>query len=101
MKLIIITAIKAYELAIKAILKNAQIGSYTYKDVIGFKDASTEAISTNWFGTEMNENDSILFFAFVPEALVASVFESVEQFNQSQETSSKVHVALLNIEQSN
>jgi hypothetical protein len=101
MKLIIITAIKAYETSIKAILKNVQIGSYTYKDVTGFKDDSAEFISSNWFGTEMNEQESILFFAFVAETSVAAALEAVNQFNQSQVTLSKVHVVVLNIEQSN
>jgi len=101
MKLIIITAIKAYESDIKIILKKVKIGSYTYKEVTGFKDDCAEPISSNWFGTEMNEQESILFFAFVPETSVDATIEAIHQFNQSQKTLSKVHVVVLNIEQSN
>ena len=100
MKLLIITAVTAYEKEIKQLLKNVQVKTYTYKLVTGFKDVSEESIESNWFANEMNETDSILFYAFVKKDNVDLFMNSVESFNERQETLSRVHVAVLNIEKS-
>lgn len=101
MKLLIITAITAFENDIKAMLQKANISTYTYSNVTGFRDISEEAISSNWFASEMNETESILFYAFVRKENVLLFFNLVNAFNVSQETQSHIHVAELNIEQSN
>ena len=98
MKLLIITAIKAYEKEIKQLLKQAHVKTYTYKSVTGFRDVSEESIESNWFANEMNETESILFYAFVKKDNVDLFINSVEGFNNKQETLSRVHVAVLNIE---
>ena len=88
------------EKEIKQLLKNVQVKTYTYKLVTGFKDVSEESIESNWFANEMNETDSILFYAFVKKDNVDLFMNSVESFNERQETLSRVHVAVLNIEKS-
>ena len=100
MKLIFITAIKAYEKEIKQLLKLASVKTYTYKSVTGFRDVSEESIESNWFANEMNETESMLFYAFVKKDNVDLFLNSVEGFNNKQETRSRVHVAVLNIEKS-
>jgi len=101
MKLLIITAITAFENDIKAMLQKANISTYTFSNVTGFRDISEEAISSNWFASEMNETESILFYAFVRKENVLLLFNLVNEFNVAQETHSHIHVAQLNIEQSN
>jgi hypothetical protein len=101
MKLLIITAIKAFENDIKAMLQKANISTYTFSNVNGFRDISEEAISSNWFASEMNETESILFYAFVRKENAMLFFNLVNEFNAAQETHSHIHVAELNIEQSN
>jgi hypothetical protein len=49
----------------------------------------------------MNENESILFYAFVPVENVDLVFTAITKFNSQQETKSKIHIAAINIEKSN
>jgi len=44
MKLLLITAIAEFEKEVKQILKNAQVKSYSYKEVKGYRNASKEAI---------------------------------------------------------
>jgi hypothetical protein len=90
MKLLIITAITAFENDIKAMLQKANIS-----------DISEEAISSNWFASEMNETESILFYAFVRKENAMLFFNLVNEFNAAQKTHSHIHVAQLNIEQSN
>jgi hypothetical protein len=101
MKLLIITAITAFENDIKAMLQKANISTYTFSNVTGFRDISEEAMKSNWFALEMNETESILFYAFVRKENVMLFFNLVNEFNVSQETQSHIHVAELNIEQSN
>jgi nitrogen regulatory protein PII len=101
MKLLLITAVKEFEKEIKQILKKANVKNYTYKDVVGYRDASNDALETNWFGVEINENESILFLAFVQKDNVEMVFDAINQFNTKQETASHIHIAILDIEKSN
>ena len=101
MKLLIITAILAFENDIKQMLKKAHVKTFTYKEVKGFTDISEEAIESNWFGTERNETESILFYAFVKKENIDLLFGLVTAFNEKQETLSNIHIAVLNIEKSN
>lgn len=101
MKLLLITAIVEFEKNIKQILKKAKVKSFSYKEVKGFKDSSGDAIESNWFATNMQENESVLFYAFVPKENVDIVFDLTSEFNDKQETLSHIHLAVLNIEKSN
>ena len=101
MKLLIITSISEFEKEIKQMLVKANVKNFSYKEVIGYHNTSDEAIGDNWFATEMNENESILFYAFVPSENVEMVFNAINEFNGKQETLSKIHVATVNIEKSN
>lgn len=101
MKLLIITSISEFEKEIKQMLVKANVKNFSYKEVIGYHNTSDEALGDNWFATEMNENESILFYAFVPSENVEMVFNAINEFNGKQETLSKIHVATVNIENSN
>jgi nitrogen regulatory protein PII len=101
MKLLIITAIKEFEKDVLKILKKGEVKTFTFKEVKGFKDLSEEALESNWFASEMNINESILFYAFVKKENVESVFELVKTFNEQQKSMSHIHLASLNIEKSN
>lgn len=101
MKLVIITAIQEFETAIKKQLKEAEVTTFSFKNVSGYRDSTEDAIETNWFSNEMNITASILFYAFVKKENVGVLFKSITGFNAQQETLSKIHMAVLNVEQSN
>lgn len=101
MKLVLITAIAEFEKDVKNMLKEAKVKSYSYKEVKGFRDASEENIESNWFGSEMNETDSVVFYAFILQQNLETLFDEVTQFNKNQETISKVHLAVLSVEKYN
>ena len=101
MKLVVITAIAEFEKDIKNMLKEAKVKSYSYRDVKGFRDASEESVESNWFGSEMNETDSIVFYAFILQQNLDTLFQEVNQFNKEQKTISKVHLAVFSVEQYN
>jgi hypothetical protein len=58
-------------------------------------------VQNNWFATEINESESVLFYAFVQKENVDKVFDLVSEFNEKQESLSHIHLAMLNIERSN
>ncbi|MBJ2174685.1 hypothetical protein JBL43_10590 [Aureibaculum sp. A20] len=102
MKLLIITAISAFEKEIKSILKNSEVNVFSYQEVKGFRNSSEEeSVGSNWFAGEINESESLLFYAFVKKENVDQVFSLVEKFNNGQKTLSKVHLAVMDIERSN
>jgi nitrogen regulatory protein PII len=98
MKLLIITAVREFEKDIKLILKKAQVKSFSYKDVKGFKDNSEDVLEANWFAANEQEMESILFYAFVNEEKVDGLFDRVKEFNTDQVSKSNIHLAVLNIE---
>ena len=101
MKLVLITAIAEFEKDVKKMLKEAKVKSYSYRDVKGFRDASEEGVESNWFGSEINETDSVVFYAFILQQNLDTLFEEVNQFNKEQITLSKVHLAVLSVEKYN
>ena len=101
MKLVVITAIAEFEQDVKKMLKEAKVKSYSYRDVKGFRDASEENVESNWFGTEMNEIDSVVFYAFISLENTDTLFGLVKTFNTHQETQSHIHLAQLSVEQFN
>lgn len=100
MKLIIITAAAEYEKEVKQLLKQAKVATYSYKHVTGYRDSTLDAVGTNWFGVEMNESDSILFFAFIEKNKVDTFFELIEHKNSEYKTKSRIHLVSINIEKS-
>lgn len=100
MKLAVITAVKSFEKDIKKILKQARILSYSYQHVVGFRDSSLEDVESNWFGSEMNESESILFFIFIRKEELEVLFEKVVKFNKESDSVSKIHISVLGIEKS-
>ena len=100
MKLLIITAESANEKENKSILRKAEVKVFSYQEVKGFRDNSEESVGSNWFAGETNERESLLFYAFVKKENVDHVFSLVEKFNNGQETLSKVHLVVMDIERS-
>ena len=98
MTFLVITSIRSFKKEIKKILKKADVKTYSYKNVTGYRDASELSINDNWFTNDMNEGEAVLFYAFVKKENVDFVFEMVNEFNEKQETLSTIHVAVLNIE---
>lgn len=101
MKLLIITAVAEFDKDAKQILKKADVKTFTYKEVKGHRDHSSDIIEGNWFAGEITETESTLFYVFIKKEKVDTVFDLVEEFNKKQETISKIHIAVLNIEKSN
>lgn len=101
MKLLIITAIAEFEKEVKQLLKQARVETFSYKHVTGYRDSTLDSVGNNWFGVEMNESDSVLFYAFVKKENVNLFFELVDEKNKEHKSKSRIHVACVNIEKIN
>lgn len=100
MKLLVITAVKAFEKDIKSILKKADVHSFSYTEVTGHV-GHADKMEDNWFASNGRGTDSLLFYVFVKEENVKTVFAEGKVFNDRQETQSRIHIAMLNIESMN
>lgn len=101
MKLIIISAIEEFKKDIIALLKKNQIGSFSYKEVTGYHDVSDLNIESNWFANEMNQTESILFYAFAKTETINRLMESITSFNEDQESNSHIHFGVVALEKFN
>lgn len=101
MKLVIITSNIAFQKDIKAILKKAGVKTYSFSEVTAYMDFSDTATTENWFASEVNEMESIFFYAFVQKENVDEIFQLVSNFNAVQQPISQIRIAVLNIEKSN
>ena len=99
MKLLLITAIKEFENEVKNILVKSGAKSFTYNSVKGYKNGAESNVADNWFASSNAEIDSLLFTVFVPEENIPLILKKIEEFNAGQESLSKVHIALINLEQ--
>ena len=99
MKLLLITAIKDFESEVKNILVKSGAKSFTYNSVNGYKNCNNTNLSANWFASSFTETDSLLFTVFVPKENTPLILKKIEEFNAEQETLSKVHIALVTLEQ--
>jgi nitrogen regulatory protein PII len=101
MELLMITAIKEFEDAIKSILKNSEVVAFSYMPVAGYSNGTSEDMQSNWFARDKAESDSVLFYAFVAKNNAKKVLKEIENFNQTNEVLSKIHAAVLDIKDSN
>lgn len=97
----VITAIREYKKDILKMLRVAGVKNFSYREVTGFQDNSGDEVGLNWFASEMNENESILFYAFVNKEIVEPFFSLVNVYNSQQGNESRIHIAVLSIEKSN
>lgn len=101
MELLIITAARAFEKEIKSSLKKSGVKSFSYTEVVGYIESNSQSMADNWFASSAGEQQSVLFYAFVPKTNVDQVLEAIKIINEKEESLSKIHVAIMDIKQSN
>lgn len=99
MKLLLVTAITEFKPDVKNILVKSGAKSFTYHEVQGFKNEKESNVVENWFASSYSETESLLFTVFVSEENAAKILEKIKEFNAKQETLSKIHIALVALEQ--
>lgn len=99
MKLLLITAIEEFETDVINILKHSGVRSFSYQSVKGYKNTGIGAHS--WFSTDHVSIDSLLFTVFSDCTCIDDIYRIVKEFNQKQETVSKIHIATIDLENEN
>ncbi len=99
MKLLIITAIAEFQKDVLRILKAAEIEAFSSSEIDGYKNAGSFIAAHSWFPGERSGNESMLFFSFTKEELIAPVFELIKEYNNNLPTNNPVKVAVVGIEQ--
>lgn len=97
MKLLLITAVKAFEKEVKNILKHSGVTSFSLQRVKGYKN-NTENKSGNWFATNDIGVDSLLFTVFAECDCTDDIYNEINTFNAKQETLSQIHIAIVQLE---
>lgn len=100
MKLVLITCISEYEETVRKLLQKAKVFTYSHTNIKGYRDGSADSLNNNWFATEMNETDSIMFFSYVPKEHVELLKNDVVHFNTEQDILSKIHLSVIHLEES-
>jgi len=99
MKLLIITALAEFQKDVLKILKEAEIEAFSSSDIEGHKNANSFIAAQSWFPGERSGDESMLFFSFTKEELIAPLFELIKEYNKNLTTSNPVRVAVVGIEQ--
>jgi nitrogen regulatory protein PII len=101
MELLIIMAVREFVKDIKLLLKKSGVSTFSYTHVSGYKDLSDQPMESNWFASNVGEYESVLFYTFVKKGNVAGVIKAIEEFNAKLESMSKIHVAVMDVKQTN
>lgn len=101
MKMLFITSIEEYEKNVVEILRSSQIHAFSSTHIQGHVNNNDPHLADNWFAGAKQDQSSMLFFSLVSNEFVDKVFEKIESFNQQQESKSKIHISILNVDKSN
>ena len=101
MKMLIITAVAAYQEEIVALLKKSKISPFSSTPILGHVNQEDPNLEDNWFGSEAQQNQSMLYFALLAEDQIKGVFEAVEEINQKAQSKSRIHLSVMGVEQTN
>tara|TARA_B100001109_G_scaffold254484_1_gene254287 strand:+ start:4077 stop:4382 length:306 start_codon:yes stop_codon:yes gene_type:complete len=101
MKMLVITAVQSYQEDIINVLKNSNIHAFSSTNVLGHVNKHDPNLDDNWFGGDVQNYQSILYFALLPETQLDQVFNEVEKINEKAQSQSKVHLSVMGVERTN
>ena len=98
MKLVLVTTVEEFHKDVIKLFKKAGIESFSESEIDGYKTNNGLLLSTNWFGSEKAGNESLMFFSFTDEKLIAILFELIKEFNSKLETNNPIRAVVVPIE---
>jgi hypothetical protein len=98
MKLIIVTAVEAFQKDILKLFKKANIENFSSSDIDGYKNAPSILMASSWFSGEKTGNESHLFFSFTEDENSDALFSLIKEFNNNLETNNPVKAVVVPIE---
>lgn len=98
MKLVLVTAVEAYQKEVLDIFKQANIENFSSSEINGYKNVPTILKASSWFSGEKNGNESTMFFSFTEEQKIDNLFKRIKEFNQHLKTNNPLKAIVLPIE---
>ena len=98
MKLVVVTAVEAFQNDVLRLFKTANIQSFSSSEIDGHKNKSTILSATNWFSSGKNGAESSLFFSFTEEAYIDDLFQLIKAYNANLETNNPVKAIVVPVE---
>ena len=99
MKLLIITADKAYEKEALDLFKKSEIRAFSSANIHGFKTNGEEHLIDNWFSSSEEKISSVLFFTFENKTKIETLLSHLKDFNEKLESENPMKAVVLPIEQ--
>jgi hypothetical protein len=100
MKLLVITSLKEHQKAVSGILTKSDIRVFSVTETIGFKDHQRANLLDDWFSSGGDYFNSIVVFAFTPDAKASTAFEEVKSHNEKNDTGFPIRAFILSVDQS-
>ena len=98
MKLLVITAVKAFEERTKKVLKENEVHAYSYGPVSGYRHTELKPGQGTWFGSGIDQVSSLLFLAFVTADTAQQVYAAIEESNRTCDIPSRLHIAIMPVD---
>jgi len=100
MKLLIVTVVEEFEKDVLRLFKKAGIDSFSSSGIDGYKNHTEVLRAASWFPSEKEGVESSLFFSFVEEDKIDTLFILIREFNTTLKTSNPIKAAVVPIEKS-
>lgn len=100
MKLLQIISVLEYKSDVMEILKHSGVHAFSYHSVQGIKSKVQRESQPRFVSTDPAAA-SILFSVYIENGCEKDIFKRVDEFNEQLTTRSKIHIACIQVEQSN
>lgn len=98
MKLLLITSVKEFEKDIFKLFKNSKIEVYSTSSIEGHKLQKPTNIQDNWFSSQRDTLNSMMFFTFTSEELIGEMLKEIKTYNKEKASNNPVKAIVMNIE---
>ncbi len=98
MKLLIVTAVQAFEKEALSLFKTAKINAFSSGDIYGFKTDDHENLIDNWFSSSTDKVRSVLFFTFEQQDKIEVLLNELKEFNKRIESDNPLKAVVLPVE---
>lgn len=98
MKLVMVTVVEEFQKEVLQLFKKTGIENFSESDIEGFKNSPSIVSASNWFSGQKSSIQSLLFFSFTEEEKANLLFEEIKLFNQKEDITNPIKLAVLPIE---
>lgn len=98
MKLVIVTAVEAFQADVLKLFKESNIDSFSSSEIDGYKKIPNLLATSSWFPSMTGGNESHMFFSFTEEEQIERLFHLIAKFNAKLNTDNPIRGIVLPIE---